>query len=592
MSVWFLAGFIGVVSGLLMPISWYGLQLGLEQVSNLGFTQGSEIFLLPILMALAIFLVQIALNAFRTADSFTYFFSELHYNEGRRNLPVSFAHGLASFCIVLGGGAVGLEALTFEWVSSLVSRISEWARLPGVEVRTLTASALAASIAAMLELPTPAIFFVVEILLGWSSLGNTIGPLALASILAAGMSSSVTGPVGFLHLLDGNDGGLALALRGASLELGGIPALAAFGIVSVVAPALAITTIWLYHRTDYVFQALFSYKGAGMKMVYTSNGARLALWAVLTGIVLIRAPELAGLGVKLLQDTSWNSMAWHSILALVAVRLALGALSYCALGSIGLILPMLSFGALLGSVSGAIAGDLIAVSSVHMALLTMGAFFSAVFGTPIAATALVFSLAGGTSSENFIFLVSVVGANFFSHWFTGVFQKDRLATQGLYRHEIRFRNGMCFNTLSAITVKDAMLSWVQPIAKGASISAAYNTLMESRFLKLPVIDAEKRLVGMLSLADFYSLMAWKNLEKDSQVHELLGIEDIMKPSGAVADSSMSLEEALFVMGDEEIVPVVEPSSTTFAGILLKSDVMNTYNKEVVKKASGRGRLYR
>jgi CBS-domain-containing membrane protein len=117
-------------------------------------------------------------------------------------------------------------------------------------------------------------------------------------------------------------------------------------------------------------------------------------------------------------------------------------------------------------------------------------------------------------------------------------------------------------------------------------------MMESRFLKLPVVDDQKKLCGMLSLADFYNLVAWRNLDASSQVQDLLGIEDIMKPVSHQVESTMSLEEALTLMGDEEIVPVVEEKTQLFTGLLVKSDVIHIYNKEVVKKASGRGRFYR
>ena len=58
----------------------------------------------------------------------------------------------------------------------------------------------------------------------------------------------------------------------------------------------------------------------------------------------------------------------------------------------------------------------------------------------------------------------------------------------------------------------------------------------------------------------------------------------MKPSYVKVKADMSLEEALLIMGDEEMVPVINEQDKTFAGMLLKSDLMNLYNKEVMKKA--------
>lgn len=591
MVVWFIAAFLGVLAGVVLPLAWFLLQQAQLWIEGQGFARGTAAVFLPLAVGALVFGIQLLANAFRTADSFTYFFSELHYNEGRRDLPVSLAHGIASFFLLLGGGVVGLEAVAFESVSALGSRLGELARLPGVGIRTLAACGLAGALAAMLELPTPAIFFVVEILSGWAGLASVIGPVALTSIMAAGVSSALTGPTGYFNLANGTDGGLALALRGASLELGNLEAFYAFGLVSVVAAGAAALTIWLYHRTDYVLALLLATKQSSQAIIF-ANGARIGGWVLLTAAALYSFPDATGLGIKLLQSSMTETVGWGGVIAVLAVRLGLGVASYCALGSVGVVLPTLVFGSLLGAYTAGLTLSTLGVSSVHMALLMMGAYFAATFGTPISATALVFAFAGGTSIENPAFLLSVVGANFLAHVLCGFVHKDRLATIGLYRHEIRFRNGMCFNTLSSITVKDAMISWVVPIPKSSSISSAYNSLMESRFLKLPVVDDEKGLAGMLSLADFYSLVAWRSLEAGSQVHELLGIEDIMKPARVKVDTDMSLEQALVLLGDEEIVPVVEPKQQTFVGLLLRSDVMNIYNKEVVKKASGLGRFYR
>ena len=159
-----------------------------------------------------------------------------------------------------------------------------------------------------------------------------------------------------------------------------------------------------------------------------------------------------------------------------------------------------------------------------------------------------------------------------------------MASMGLYRHGIRFRSGMCFNTLSSIQVRDAMLSWVTPLSKEASIGEAYKTLMSSRFLKLPVVDTEGKYCGVLSLNDFYGLEAWRRLGESSEVHNLLGISELIKQSSQKVKVNMSLEDALRLMSDEELVSVVEEDNNKFAGILLKSDLVNLYNKEVVKKA--------
>jgi CBS domain-containing protein len=153
---------------------------------------------------------------------------------------------------------------------------------------------------------------------------------------------------------------------------------------------------------------------------------------------------------------------------------------------------------------------------------------------------------------------------------------------GLYRHGIRFRAGMCFNTLSGIQVRDAMITYAEPIPYQSSLGEAYKRLMESKFPVLPVVK-EGKMQGMVSLSDFYGLDAWRKLGEESQVHNLVGVEEMVKPARVSLTPDMNLETALLNMSDEDFVPVVEHDAT-YAGLLVKSDLVNLYNKEVVKKA--------
>jgi len=118
---------------------------------------------------------------------------------------------------------------------------------------------------------------------------------------------------------------------------------------------------------------------------------------------------------------------------------------------------------------------------------------------------------------------------------------------------------------------------------GSSIGEAYKKLMESKYSTLPVVGADGKIQGIVSLSDFFGLDAWKKLGEESQVHSLVGVEEMIKPARVALKPDMSLEIALEKMQDEEIVPVSE-GDASYVGLLVKSDLVNLYNKEVVKKA--------
>jgi CBS domain-containing protein len=78
-------------------------------------------------------------------------------------------------------------------------------------------------------------------------------------------------------------------------------------------------------------------------------------------------------------------------------------------------------------------------------------------------------------------------------------------------------------------------------------------------------------------------MRGRKLGEESQVHSLVGVEEMLKPARVTLLPDMNLETALQNMSDEECVPVVE-ADQSYVGLLVKSDLVNLYNKEVVKKA--------
>jgi chloride channel protein, CIC family len=587
MLVALLAIIIGALAGIIIPSSWYLLTV------MIGRFQGVEIWretfpllvclALPLLIASIIFVLFFAARTYRSADAFTYLISDLHFNEGRRKLRYSLVHGFSSFLLLVGGGIVGIEAFAIEFLTALGGWLGSKAKLSPSQIRTLTSCGIVASLSALWGQPLVGILFAIELLHGWGSVVSIVGPFSLSAFAAAAVGQAMTAQDGLLQYRVDTDGGLALAIRGELFATGGPNIILGLLVVATIAAIVAGFVIWINQKTDREMNSLFATRRA-TDFSLVATAIRLGLWAVTTGIVAFYFPDVLGSGIALTQQIVSQSFVWQVAIIGLGLRILLGVFTYTTIGSMGLIFPMLVLGAGLGAALAIPLSPMLGISSAACAVLGMGALFSAAFGAPISATALVYSSATGVVSENAFFLFAVLSTNFLSHYLCGLWQWDRLATMGLYRHGIRFRNGMCFNTLSSIKVSDAMLTWVTPISKDSSMADAYKMLMESRFLKLPVTDNENNLCGMISLGDFYGLEAWRKLEAGAQVQQLLGIAELLKPAPGNIFPEMSLENALSEMHDEELMAVTKNDSQTYLGFLVKSDVVNLYNKEVVKKA--------
>ncbi len=587
MLIWVYAIILACLAGVITPLIWFAYFKGgdflFERFAiHTGSDFSSHIVILPLVIGIVVFCLFYLARAYRSADGFTYFISDLHFEDGRRKLRYSLMHGFSSFLMLIGGGIVGGEAFCLEVLTALGSRLGILSKLSTNQVRTLAACGAVSAIAAILGIPSAAFLFVVELLYGWGNLSAAVGLYAVSAFVAASVSRSLTSPGGLLGSLFGSDAGLSLAIRTDNFDLS-LPGIAfSLGVVSIAAALLAALTIWLYRRTDGEFHSLFETRRSS-DVSPQAFALRVGLWAVLTAVVFGVFNEVLGVGTNLLHDSLSEGFLPSVALIALVLRLLLGVLSYCVFGSMGLIFPALVEGGLLGACLALFFGKFFAISAGSLALLSMGAYFSAVFGTPVAGTALVFGYASGVMSDSAVFLFTSLATNFAASYLCGRLQTDRLAAIGLYRHGIRFRNGMCFNTLSSIEVRDAMITNVKSVPRTSSIGEAYKQLMDSKHAKLPVVDAEGKFHGVVSLSDFYGMDAWKKIGDDAQIQSLVGVEEMMKDSPALVRPTMNLEAALTMMSDEELVPVVDDAQL-YCGILLRSDLVNLYNKEVVKKA--------
>ena len=575
MIFWVLAALVGGLAGVATPAAWWFLQAADDFFKAKGASPFGAFFL-PAAVGATVFLLHALFRGFRSADGFTYLISDLHFQDGKRKIHFSFLYGISALLLLAGKAVLGIEAVCMEILSALGSWLGIYFRLSAQQVRTLVTCGATAALAAALGQPTAAFLFLVELLFG--TVSYSVGAFALAAFVASSVAQSLTSPAGFFSGIVGNDGGLAVALWSDAAALTSLGAGVGGLVVIGASSLLAALTIWVHKRTDYELHELLGSQKSEV-ISPAAFGLRLLLWVGLTGLVLMQFPQI--FASNFLGDSLSQGFSSSYIFMALLLRISLSALAYSVIGSMGLILPVLTTGGLLGA---ALAPLLpLPVNGGALALLAMGGYFSAAFGTPVAASALVFGYASGSMTDSALFLATSVIVNFAAHFLCGKMQVDRLATIGLYRHGIRFRSGMCFNTLSLIQVRDAMVTYATPIPGESSLGEAYKRLMESKFSTLPVLDGAGKLQGVISLSDFYGLEAWRKLGEQSQVHSLIGLEELVRKQRVVLRPDMNLETALQKMGDEEIATVSEADGA-YLGLLVKSDLVNLYNKEVVKKA--------
>jgi CBS domain-containing protein len=137
--------------------------------------------------------------------------------------------------------------------------------------------------------------------------------------------------------------------------------------------------------------------------------------------------------------------------------------------------------------------------------------------------------------------------------------------------------------------RDIMTSPVISIGPGASIAEAIGLMLTSRLSGLPVVDANRQLVGMLSEGDLLRraelgterhrprwieafLMPGRSANDYVHTHGRL-VEEVMTPEPITVDAGMPLEEVVSLMERKRIKRVPVLSGGALVGILTRADLL-------------------
>lgn len=137
-------------------------------------------------------------------------------------------------------------------------------------------------------------------------------------------------------------------------------------------------------------------------------------------------------------------------------------------------------------------------------------------------------------------------------------------------------------------VGDVMTTEVRTIGADAPVKEAAMVMVRAGVSGLPVVDDDRKVVGIITEADFVTAEAnrsWgrqrrrllANLFGEAETHEARTVADAMTKDPATIDRSSSVTEAARKMTDLGVkrLPVVLPDGT-IEGIISRADVMGAF----------------
>jgi chloride channel protein, CIC family len=438
------------------------------------------IVLIPILGGLAVGLLQRLTGRRVGGYGMPSFLEAVNLKAAQLSFGRTALRTLASVITLGSGGSAGVEGPMAALGGSLGALVGRARSIVGEKLRVLIACGSSAAIAAAYGAPIAGVFFTQEIVLA----GNYDLQNFVRVVVASGTATVVS-----------------RALRGDSLlfqvqafrlespwELGFYLALGLWcGILGA-----------FFARIFYWVQRRFEKLDLPPVFKPATGGAIVGMIALISPGVLGDGAE--GMRAMVALDTAPGGQALLLLVVLIVAKVAATAATIGSGGAGGVFGPSLFLGAALGTAIGsiamALAPDLTGIPG-HYAMVGMGALLAATARAPLTSIFLVFEMTGSSSTAVLPTLIAVAAALYTARRIEP-FSIDEM---GLARRGIVLKEGREASTLGAITAGQAMRPGYERIPADMPAPQMVALISQSRSNAFVVVDAEERMVGLMSIQD-------------------------------------------------------------------------------------------
>ncbi len=464
---------------------------------------------------------------------------------GRLRARVVVVGALASAICIGSGGSVGREGPIVLIGSSLASSIGQRLKLDEETLRLMVAAGAAAGISATFNAPIAGVFFALEVVLRRFNARN-FSIVVLSSVLAKMVS------VPFL----GDEPAFVVP----PYRLESAWEILFYAPLGIIAGVTALIFIALLYRSEDFFDGL-----------RVPEYLKPALGGLGMGAMGLWYANLFGVGYPTVSTALAGQLTLLTLIALVGLKLVATSLTLGSGGSGGVFSPSLFIGAMLGGVFGhAVHSAFPAVTapSGAYALVGMGAVFAAAARAPITSIIVLFEM-----TQDYHIILPLMTAVVISTVVAQVVNRETIYTIKLMRRGVDVQREERPFMMERVTVAEAMNSEPVTVSADLRIRALASRLARAGAWGAPVVDAEQKLVGVVTLADVQ-----RHLE-DTQ--EDVRAIDIATKRLDVLYPDQTLHRVMSRAGSWErhLFPVVERDDPSrLVGVLQRSDVIRAYNQ--------------
>lgn len=392
---------------------------------------------------------------------------------------VVLVKSLASAISISTGGSVGREGPIVQIGAAIASTAGQWLRVRPVQLKTLVGCGVSAGIAATFNAPIAGTLFSLELIV--SDFGLTsFTPIMVSAVAATAITRHFRGNITEFMLpqfamVSPWEFGLYLLL---GLIAGGVG--------------------FMFSRSIYRADDLLA-------KTRIPQWIRPAFGGLLVGIIALYYPHIMGVGYDTIRVLFDGELTLGIMLSLVVLKIVATAVTIGSGGSGGIFAPSLFIGAMLGGAFGTVVNHLfpdITASTGAYALVGMAAVNGASTLAPLSAIIILFEL---TNEYGIILplMFTVVMATFISRKLSA----ESIYTEKLRRRGIQAHHGEDLNILRAIGVRDVLRHDQASICQSAGFDALVRLALETRRNVIFTVDDHGRFTGVISLQDLKHVLS-------------------------------------------------------------------------------------
>lgn len=470
---------------------------------------------------------------------------------------------VAASAVTIGfGGSVGAEAPIVYSGAAIGSTVARWAGLSYKDMTMLLGCGAAAAIAGIFKAPLAGVLFTLEILLFNMSM-NAILPLLLSSVTATVVT----------YIFMGNDVQFAGSIE--AFRLGNIPFYLLLGIFC------GFMSLYFIRVTLKVEDRMRRFRNPLW---------RWAICALLLGVLIFLFPPLYGEGYHSLSLMLNNnpgavsravfgdkllSNQWIFLLYFAAIllfKVFATAFTNAGGGVGGTFGPTLVSGGLAGFVVARLINlsGIALVPEANFVLVGMGGLMAGVMQAPMTAIFLIAEITGGY--ELLIPLIVTASA---SYGTIRMFERYSIYTKRIAAQGELLTHDSDQAVLTLLKTEDMVENDFTPVPYDGTLGDMVEAISRSRRNLFPVLDAEGRFQGVVTLDDVREMMF------DRSRYDSVRIYTIMKSAPAFVYQDERMESVMdkFESTQAWNLPVLDDENK-YLGFVSKSKIFSSYRDQL------------